>query len=118
MQLSGAHGRVRSTGALLLPLEAVVSGEPARTPPVDDVPPRWSAGPVTPASAATDPVVDVPLIAPARRSNSRKQSRVVLSPRVTTAIPRAEPTQGHRLTVWAARTRLAGRPREGSPCAT
>src|SRR3954471_17978056 len=36
MQLSGAHGRVRSTGALLLPLEAVVSGEPARTLAADD----------------------------------------------------------------------------------
>ena len=30
MQLSGAHGWGRSTGALLLPVEAVISGEPGR----------------------------------------------------------------------------------------
>src|SRR5215207_10734782 len=36
MQLSGAHGWGRSTGALLVPVEAVVSGEPGRTLARDD----------------------------------------------------------------------------------
>src|SRR3954466_8156315 len=75
----------------------------------DDVRARWSA--VRSRRFGRDgPVVDVPLITPARRSNSRKQTRVVLSVVSRTAIPSAGHTQGHRLTAWAARTRLAGRP--------
>src|SRR5688500_11906552 len=36
MQLSGAHGRGQSTGALLLPVEAAVAGEPGRALARDD----------------------------------------------------------------------------------
>src|SRR3954451_23375385 len=79
MQLSGAHGRVRSTGALLLPLEAVVSGEPARTLARDELRSSGSAAPwlsLRPGEAeASAGLARAPGVRPFRLSNARLARR-------------------------------------------